>query len=102
MAHDDIPASWARTGDTLTRTIQCADFVEALALTLEIGRLAEKANHHPDISLHDYRKLDITLCSHDAGRTVTDKDLSLARQINGVSEDAIRSTKENLQQRFSA
>ena len=101
MAQDDIPAGWTRTGNALTRTIERADFVEALAVVQEIGRLAEAADHHPDIDIR-YRTLNLNLSTHSAGSTVTAKDLALAQRINELSEDAIRLTKEELKRRFSA
>jgi 4a-hydroxytetrahydrobiopterin dehydratase len=96
-----IPAGWTQTENALTRTIQRADFVEALALVLEIGKLAEAANHHPDIDIR-YRTVHLSLSTHDAGNTVTAKDYSLAQKINDLSEEAIRLTKDELRRRFKA
>jgi 4a-hydroxytetrahydrobiopterin dehydratase len=97
-----VPAGWAHEGKALTRTFARADFVEALAFTVEIGKLAEAANHHPDINLHDYRKVDLRLSSHDAGHTVTEKDFALAQQINDLSDAAIRQTTDDLRVRYKA
>jgi len=94
-----VPSGWTQGHNALTRTIQRADFVEALALVLEIGKLAERANHHPDIDIR-YRNVHLSLSSHEAGNIVTDKDLALAREINDLSEDAIRHTKDELRSRF--
>jgi len=96
------PAGWTQANDALTRTIARADFVEALALVVEIGKLAEAANHHPDIRLHHYRQVDLTLSTHSAGHTVTEKDFALAARINDLSEDSLRLTKEELRRRFNA
>jgi 4a-hydroxytetrahydrobiopterin dehydratase len=96
-----IPSGWTQTGNALTRTIQRADFVEALALVLEIGKLAETANHHPDIDIR-YRTVHLSLSTHDAGHTVTAKDFALAQRINDVTEEAIRLSKDNLRQHFKA
>ena len=97
-----VPDGWTQTDNGLTRTLQRADFVEALAVVIEIGKLAEIANHHPDIKLHHYRQINLTLCSHDAGNSVTAKDFELAQRINDLSEDAIRLTCDNLHQHFKA
>jgi 4a-hydroxytetrahydrobiopterin dehydratase len=96
-----IPSGWTQAGNALTRTLQRADFIEALALVLEIGKLAEAANHHPDIDIR-YRTVHLSLSTHDAGHTVTAKDFALAQRINDVNEEAIRLTKDNLHQRFKA
>ncbi len=96
-----IPPGWTQADNTLTRTVQRADFIEALALVLEIGKLAEAANHHPDIDIR-YRTVHLSLSTHSAGNTVTDKDFVLAQKINDLSEEAIRLTKDDLQRRFEA
>ncbi len=96
-----VPEGWTQTDNSLTRTIQRADFVEALALVVEIGRLAEIANHHPDIDIR-YRTLNLSLSTHSAGSTVTEKDYDLAQKINDLKEDAIRLTCDELHRRFKA
>jgi 4a-hydroxytetrahydrobiopterin dehydratase len=100
MAHA-VPTSWTLANHALTRTISRADFVEALALVLEIGKLAEAANHHPDIDIR-YRTVHLSLSTHSAGHTVTDKDFALAQKINDLNEDSIRHTRDDLQRRFKA
>jgi 4a-hydroxytetrahydrobiopterin dehydratase len=97
-----VPAGWAQEGNALSRSISRADFVEALALTVEIGRLAEAANHHPDIKIHHYRKVDLSLTTHSAGHTITEKDFALAQQINDLSEETLRPTIDDLRRRFQA
>jgi len=97
----DVPSGWTQAGNALTRTIARADFVEALALVLEIGKLAEAANHHPDIDIR-YRTVHLSLSTHDAGHTVTAKDFALAQKINDLSEETIRLSKDDLLSRFPA
>jgi 4a-hydroxytetrahydrobiopterin dehydratase len=94
-----IPAGWTQTENALTRTLSRADFVEALAVVLEIGKLAEAANHHPDIDIR-YRTVHLSLSTHDTGNTVTAKDFALAQKINDLSEEAIRLSKDELRRRF--
>jgi len=96
-----VPESWTQTDNSLTRTIQRADFVDAIALVVEIGRLADAADHHPDIDIR-YRTLHLNLSTHSAGNKVTAKDFDLAQKINELPEDAIRHTRDELQRRFKA
>ena len=95
----DAPSGWTQANNVLTRTMARADFVGALALVVEIGRLAEAADHHPDIDIR-YRTVHLSLCTHSAGNTVTDKDFALAQQINDLSEETIRLTRDDLHRRF--
>ena len=89
------PSGWTQTGDALTRTFERADFVEALALVLEIAKLAEAANHHPDIDIR-YRTVHLSLSTHDAGNKVTAKDFALAQRINDLNEGSSRLSCEEL------
>jgi len=96
-----VPPGWTQTDPALTRTIQRADFVEALALVIEIAKLAEAANHHPDIDIR-YRTVHLSLSTHDAGNKVTAKDFALAEKINSLNEDAIRLNRDELRRKFKA
>ena len=97
----DIPAGWAEANQILSRTVERADFVEALAFVLEVGKLAEAANHHPDIDIR-WRTVKLLLTSHDAGNVITAKDVALANKINELDEAVIRLTKADLLRRFAA
>jgi 4a-hydroxytetrahydrobiopterin dehydratase len=94
-----LPTGWIQKENALTRTIQRADFIEALGLVMEIARLAEAANHHPDIDIR-YRTVHLSLSTHDAGNQVTARDFSLAQKINDVSEEAIRLSANEVRSRL--
>ena len=72
---------WRREGDTITRDFQFRDFVEAMGFIAQVGLLAERANHHPNLS-NVYNRVTIALSTHDEGG-VTERDVSLATEING-------------------
>lgn len=57
------------------------NFSEALAFAVRIGIEAEKADHHPDILMHGWKKVKITLSTHSEGG-VTKKDFGLAEKIS--------------------
>jgi 4a-hydroxytetrahydrobiopterin dehydratase len=61
--------------------IRCKDFMAAIRLIRKIAKLAERADHHPDLHLTRYRRLKVVLTTHDAGG-VTAKDLTLAKSIS--------------------
>jgi len=46
-----------------------------------VAELAEAANHHPDIFLHGWNKVRLTLSTHSQGG-LTDADFKLASQID--------------------
>ncbi|WP_354698253.1 Putative pterin-4-alpha-carbinolamine dehydratase [Paraconexibacter sp. AEG42_29] len=78
--------SWKTEGDALTRDREFADFAQALAYVNRVGALAEEQNHHPDILLHGWNKVRLTLSTHDAGGTVTDADHAMAAAIDDLPE----------------
>ncbi|MGO1226187.1 MAG: 4a-hydroxytetrahydrobiopterin dehydratase [Brachybacterium sp.] len=74
---------WQQDGETLTAGFATGDFATGLDLVNRIGAAAEKANHHPDLTL-TYPEVTVTLTSHDVGG-VTSRDLELARVISGYA-----------------
>lgn len=71
---------WERRGDAIVREFQFADFVAALGFIVEVGALAERAQHHPEI-VNTYGHVRISLSTHDAGG-LTVRDLQLAEAIS--------------------
>jgi 4a-hydroxytetrahydrobiopterin dehydratase len=59
------------------------DFAAAIAFVNRVAEAAEAADHHPDILVHGYRRVRLTLTTHSAGR-LTEKDADLARVIDGL------------------
>ncbi len=72
---------WGRgEGATIVLELQLADFAAAIALVGRVAEAAEAVNHHPDILVHGWNKLRLTLSTHSAGG-LTDADFALAGQI---------------------
>ncbi len=81
MAAPDRPA-WELVGGKLVKTVDCGSFAAALEFVMAVGRLAEEADHHPDIDIR-YRRVTLALVTHDADG-VTVLDLDLARAIDAL------------------
>ena len=75
---------WSFNDNTLSKSFQFGSFREAMSFLLRVGFEAEEANHHPEI-VNVYGSVQIRLTTHDAGNTVTEKDVSLARRIDHIS-----------------
>lgn len=74
---------WSREGTAITKSYRFKDFTEAMVFVNAVAAVAERANHHPDIALHDFKDVTLRLWTHhDDG--VTSHDLALARAIEGV------------------
>jgi 4a-hydroxytetrahydrobiopterin dehydratase len=78
-----LAGGWRREGETIVRDIECADFAAAIALVNGIAAEAERADHHPDILIHGYRHVRITLSTHAAGG-LTGRDFTLAATIDSL------------------
>lgn len=78
---------WRREGDSIVRDVECKGFHSAMALVNAVADAANEANHHPDILIHDYKHVRLTLSTHSAG-AVTKSDLALAGTIDGLVADS--------------
>jgi 4a-hydroxytetrahydrobiopterin dehydratase len=76
-----IPADWHMVDHYLRREWVFDDFVDAMVFVNQVAQLAEEHEHHPDIDIR-YNKVVIATTTHDAGFTVTEKDVRLAEAIN--------------------
>jgi len=74
-------SEWRRAGQTIVRDYELADFVAAIELVQRVARQAEDANHHPDILVHGWNKVRLTLSTHSEGG-LTAADFALAERID--------------------
>ncbi len=72
---------WKETQSEITKTFNFKDFVEAIDFVNRVKDIAETHQHHPDLYIHSYNKVKITLTTHSEGR-VTDKDYKVAGEID--------------------
>ena len=77
-------SAWRREGDAIVRDLELGDFAGAMAFVNAVAGLAEAVNHHPDILIHGWNKVTLTLTTHSADG-LTQSDLDLARGIDGLS-----------------
>mgnify|MGYP003402336269 FL=1 len=75
---------WQQSEQTITRTFEFKNFVEAIAFVDQLVEPAEAAKHHPDLAI-SYNKVTVSLSSHDAGG-LTDKDFALAKTISNIAK----------------
>jgi 4a-hydroxytetrahydrobiopterin dehydratase len=76
-----ISLSWDNNNDKLYKKFTFNDFSEAFGFISRVSLIAEKLNHHPTWS-NTWNTVEIWLSTHDAGNTVTDKDILLASEID--------------------
>ncbi len=74
-------SQWQREGDAIVAQFELEDFSAAIAAVNRIAEAAEERNHHPDILVHGWNKLTVTLSTHSAGG-ITSADLELAARLD--------------------
>jgi 4a-hydroxytetrahydrobiopterin dehydratase len=75
--------NWLQEGNQIAKLFQFKDFAEALSFVNKVGAEAEKMDHHPDIFIHSWNKVKITISTHSEGG-ITKKDFQLAEKIEGL------------------
>ncbi len=70
--------------DAIWREWKLADFAAAIAFVNRVAEVAEIANHHPDILVHGWNKVRLTLSTYSAGG-LTDADFRLAAEIDRLA-----------------
>jgi len=76
---------WEIENNSLNRSFEFKDFISAFAFMTQVAFIAEKQGHHPNWT-NVYNSVDISLNTHDAGGTVTEKDVKLAQAINQIAK----------------
>ena len=75
---------WQLQNDKLVKMFSFASFREAVAFIVRLAFHAEEINHHPEIH-NSYNRVEIMICTHEAGDKVTELDVRLARSIEAFS-----------------
>ena len=77
-------SEWEREGDEIVRELKFDDFAAAMAFVNRVAQEAEGANHHPDILVHGWNKVRLSLTNHSAGG-LTDADFEMAARIDRLT-----------------
>lgn len=74
---------WKEENDRLTKKFEFDNFLHVMTFMTECSYHIEKMNHHPEWT-NVYNIVDVTLTTHDAGNTVTEKDRKLAQKMDEI------------------
>jgi 4a-hydroxytetrahydrobiopterin dehydratase len=75
--------AWEREGDEIVREWRFEGFAEAIAFVNRVAEVAEEANHHPDIFLHGWNKVKLSLINHSVGG-LTETDFEMATRFDAL------------------
>ena len=83
-----LPA-WRLThdGTRIRRDLELKNFRECIKLMNNVGALAEREQHHPDLHLEGYRNVWIEIYTHAIGG-LSENDFILAAKIDALSPTA--------------
>ena len=71
-------------GKRLERVFTFSDFIAAMAFSVKVGMVAEKADHHPAV-LTEWGKVTVSWWSHSLGG-LSGKDFEMAGRTSGLYE----------------
>ena len=74
---------WNVEEGALVRTYEAPDFLRGITFVQQIAKVAEAANHHPDIDIR-WTKVTLSFITHDAGDKITALDTRLAAECDLV------------------
>ncbi len=77
-------SAWERDGDAIAREWKLDDFASAMAFVNRVAEAAEEANHHPDILLHGWNRVRLSLMTHSEGG-LTAGDFDMAARIDALA-----------------
>jgi 4a-hydroxytetrahydrobiopterin dehydratase len=82
LAAGDLPG-WRLGKGEIVKNYSFPTFRDAIAFIDRIAEKAEAADHHPDLENH-YNRVRVALHTWSEN-AITDKDLSLAREVESVA-----------------
>jgi 4a-hydroxytetrahydrobiopterin dehydratase len=75
---------WRREDQAIVREWKLDDFAAAIAFVNRVADAAEAANHHPDILVHGWNKVRLTLSTHAEGG-LTHADFDMAARVDAIA-----------------
>ena len=75
---------WKHEGEHIVRDWDLKDFAAAIAFVNQVAEVAEDMNHHPDILIHGWNKVRLSVTNHSASG-LTEADFQLAGRVDGLS-----------------
>jgi 4a-hydroxytetrahydrobiopterin dehydratase len=76
-------SEWERDGDSIIREMKFDNFAQAIDFVDHVASVAEEHNHHPDILIHGWNKVRLTLSTHSEGG-LTELDFQMAKRFDGL------------------
>jgi 4a-hydroxytetrahydrobiopterin dehydratase len=88
LTGDEIAArllglDWKLEDGMIVRDLKFDDFAAAIAYISRVAGVAETHNHHPDMLIHGWNKVKLSLTNHAAGG-LTEIDFDMAARFDAL------------------
>ena len=83
---DEGLVDWRKLAQALHARYLIPNYPAAAAFVSALAEVAESQDHHPDLRLAA-GTIDVSLCTHEDGLWVTQKDVTMARTISEIAKD---------------
>ncbi|HEY6419356.1 MAG TPA: 4a-hydroxytetrahydrobiopterin dehydratase [Candidatus Binataceae bacterium] len=80
---------WQQKDNAIVKRYQFKELLDGIKFVNRVAKIAEAADHHPDI-LINYTRVTFTCSTHSEGG-ITDKDFKLASDIEAAYKSAQKS-----------
>lgn len=81
--------NWILADNNIEKNFKFKDFEQAMKFVNKVAEIAEEEGHHPDILIHNWNRVKLTLSTH-AIRGLSENDFVLAAKIDQISENAVQ------------
>ena len=73
---------WNEINGKLVRELSFSDQARAAEFVLSVAKISDAMNHHGDIELYSFNKVRLSVCTHDANNTITDRDRAWTKEVD--------------------
>ena len=80
-------SDWKEGSNKLTKTFYFKNYKEVMSFVNSIMRIADKQNHHPDMTVH-YDNVKLSITDHDKGG-VSEKCHKLVKSIDNIKNEEL-------------
>jgi len=77
---------WRKLAQALHARYSIPNYDVAAAFVTAVAQVAEADGHHPDLRM-TYGIIDVSLCTHEDGLWVTQKDIDMAKKISDIARE---------------
>lgn len=70
---------------SIVKTLSFENFMQVIEFVNKVAEIAEDEDHHPDLLIHDYKKLKISLTTHAIGG-LSENDFIMAAKIDKLKD----------------